>query len=181
MTRGERAGDVRGTEPIAASGSAVIARKRSDSEEQRRAEPIILALLARELGVELAPKALDLPGGARVEVDGVSRDEAVLVEVFAHQGRLRGGQFHKVARDALKLITLARERSGARMIIAFADNGAADCVRGKSWLAEALRAWSVEVCVVALDDVIKDEIRAAQTRQVMVNRGHEVTGAAGTG
>jgi hypothetical protein len=66
----------------------------------------------------------------------VSEDESVLVEVFAHQGRLKGGQFHKVARDALKLITLARSREASRLILAFGEEAAA-CVIGRSWLAEA--------------------------------------------
>lgn len=78
-------------------------------------------------------------------------------------------------------IALGRERRGVQTIIAFADQAAAVCVRGKSWLAEALRTWSVEMSVVVLDDVIRDEISAAQTRQVMVNRRDEVTGAAGEG
>ena len=37
----------------------------------------------------------------------MSDDESVLVEVFAHQGQLKGGRRHKIAADALKLITLA--------------------------------------------------------------------------
>jgi hypothetical protein len=71
---------------------------------------------------------LRLDGGARVDVDGMSPDETIFVEVFAHQGRLKGAQFHKVARDALKLVTLARSRSASRLIIAFGDADAAACV-----------------------------------------------------
>lgn len=61
------------------------------------------------VGVELTPRSLRLGGGARVDVDGVAPDESVFVEIFAHQGRLKGAQFHKVARDALKLITPGAE------------------------------------------------------------------------
>jgi hypothetical protein len=50
-----------------------------------------------------------LSGGAYVDVDGVAADSSAFVEVFAHQGTLKGGQKHKVANDALKLITLGRE------------------------------------------------------------------------
>jgi hypothetical protein len=141
----------------------------SDSREQRLAEPLILASVGKELGVELAPRSLRLEHGARVDVDGVAPDESVLVEVFAHQGRLRGGQFHKVARDALKLITLKRSRPAAQLVLAFGDPDAAAGVTGASWLAEALRAWGVAVLVAELDDALRAGLSAAQTRQVMVN------------
>src|SRR5690606_30058689 len=68
----------------------------SDSKEHSAAEPEVLALLGETLGVTLGPKTLTLPEGARVDVDGVGPDESVLVEVFAHQGRLKGGQVLKV-------------------------------------------------------------------------------------
>ncbi len=141
----------------------------SDSHEQRCAEPLILAGVSAAVGVELTPRSLRLDGGARVDVDGVATDESVLVEIFAHQGPLKGGQLHKVARDALKLITLARSREHSRLIIAFGDYDAAACVSGTSWLAEALRVWRVEVLVVVLDDDVRAGLRAAQARQVMVN------------
>lgn len=141
----------------------------SDSAPQREAEPLILAGVGVQLGVKLEPRSMALPGGARVDVDGVADDKSVFVEVFAHQGRLRGGQFHKVARDALKLITLARGHPDARLIIAFGDPDAAQCVTATSWLAEALRTWGVKVFVVELDDVVRNGLRVAQARQVMVN------------
>jgi hypothetical protein len=101
---------------------------RSDSLAQRVAEPLILAGIAKSVGRDLSPKSLKLPNGARVDVDGVDSAESVFVEVFAKQGRLRGAQFHKVARDALKLITLTKDRNNATCIIAFGDQEAAACV-----------------------------------------------------
>jgi hypothetical protein len=141
----------------------------SDSQEQRNAEALILQAVSASVGIELAPRSLRLDGGARADVDGVAPDESVLVEVFAHQGRLKGAQFHKVARDALKLITLGRTRPGSRLIIAFGDSDAAACVSASSWLAEALRTWAIEVLVVNLDADIRAGLRSAQARQVMVN------------
>jgi hypothetical protein len=103
----------------------------NDSDAQRQAEPLILGLVAATLGVVLKPRSLQLPGGARVDIDGVADDESVFVEVFAHQGPLKSGQLHKVARDALKLITLARTRDDPRLIIAFGDAEAARYVTGR--------------------------------------------------
>lgn len=142
---------------------------RSSSREQLAVEPLILAGVAAEAGAELGPVSLLLPGGAHVDIDGAALDRSVLVEVFAHQGRLRGSQFHKVARDALKLITIARQHPGARLIVAFGDEAAAACVTGNSWLAEALRTWGVEVMVVSLEEEVRAGLVAAQARQVMIN------------
>ena len=141
----------------------------SDSGAQLEAEPLILAAVGERLGVTLAPRRLTLPGGARADVDGADEAERVLVEVFAHQGALKGGQRGKIARDALKLITLARERPGCRLILALADEAAAKPLRAQSWLAEALATWSIEVLVVELDHEVRAGLRSAQVRQVMVN------------
>lgn len=141
----------------------------SDSDDQRRAEKFILTALTAQLGVELEPRSLLLKGGSRVDIDGVAPDESVFVEVYAHQGRLKGGQFHKVARDALKLITLKRGRPKARLIMVLGDQDAVACVTANSWLAEALRIWGVEVFAADMDDGLRDSLRATQARQSMVN------------
>lgn len=73
----------------------------------------------------------------------------VLVEAFAHQGELRGAQLKKVSEDAFKLVTLARGRTGMRLIVAFADELAAKSFLGRSWKAEALQLWGVEVPALA--------------------------------
>lgn len=144
----------------------------SASDEQRAVEPLIRAGVSKAVGVELVPQSLRLEHGARVDVDGVAADGSILVEIYAHQGRrLKGAQFHKVARDALKLATLGRNRPRSRLVIAFADDDAAAFVTGTSWLAEALRAFAIEVVVVELDDDVRAGLRAAQVRQVMVNPG----------
>jgi len=147
----------------------------SDSKEHSAAEPEVLALLGETLGVSLAPKTLSLPEGARVDVDGVGPDESVLVEVFAHQGRLKGGQILKVAKDALKLITLARTRPEAKLVLAFADEAAAKTALGKGWLAEAIRTWGVEVYIAPISDETRAGLLRAQARQIMINPPVEVS------
>jgi hypothetical protein len=145
-------------------------RQSSDSQEQRDAERLILDGVERTVNEKLASQWLALHAGSRAQVDGVSDDESVLVEIFAHQGQLKGGQRHKIAGDALKLITLAREREPRpRLILAFADARLATWAAGKSWLATSLAAWNIEVMVVKLDGHVRSGIRAEQARQVMVN------------
>ena len=142
---------------------------RSDSRAQRDAEPLIREKVARHIGKTLSPATVRLEGGALVQVDGAADDESVLVEIFAHQGSLKGGQRHKVAQDALKLITLGRSRPDAQLILAFADPDAAAYASKGTWLAEALAMWGVSVLVVELDEAVRAGIRDAQVRQEMVN------------
>src|SRR4051812_30215059 len=141
----------------------------SDSSEQQAAEELIRSQVAAHLGKELRSATLYLERGAAVQVDGAAADESAFVEIFARQGALKGGQRHKVATDALKLITLGRSRPNATLIIAFGDPEAAAYATKGTWMAEALATWGVTALVVELDDSIRDGIRAAQARQVMVN------------
>ena len=74
----------------------------SDSAVQRRVEEHILGLAGEKLGVELKHRAwvetrTTLPEGARIDVDGYCPDPLTYAEVFARQGKLKGGQVHKVA------------------------------------------------------------------------------------
>lgn len=141
----------------------------SSSKEQITAEALVLAELAKTYGA-LAPMKLSLEGGATVHVDGATADQSVIVEVFAHQGRMRGSQPKKVAQDALKLITLGRTRQPATLVLAFADEAAARSVLGgKGWLAEALATWGVIVETVDIGHEHRAELLAAQGRQRMVN------------
>lgn len=142
----------------------------SDSSAQRSAEALILAALERSVGQRLTPGRLVLPGGAVVQVDGVCRDPDVLVEVFAHQGRLRGGQVHKVSADVLKLVTVRQlVLPDARLIVALADAQAAASVTG--WRLESALAWGVEIVVVDLPEGERARLVQAQHRQRMVNAG----------
>jgi hypothetical protein len=151
---------------------------RSDSLEQREAEALIRAKVGEHVGVALSPAAVEIEGGGVVQVDGASPDESVLVEIFARQGLLKGGQRHKVATDAFKLITLRRTRPSARLVLAFADEQAAAFATKGSWQSTALAAWGIEVVVVELEEKMRGSLLAAQLRQEMVNRP-ESTGSSG--
>jgi hypothetical protein len=45
-----------------------------------------------------------MPEGRRVELDGISNDDSLTAEVYAHQGTLNGSQPKKLQAEALKLI-----------------------------------------------------------------------------
>jgi hypothetical protein len=142
----------------------------SRSDEQLAAEHEIRAQLAKDLDVAWRSEravAVPLPNGSRPEVDAVSEDGLTFVEIYAHQGPLKGGQVHKVARDAFKLITVARTVPNASLLIAFASQEAHDSVKG--WLAEALETWGVSTRVVEVSEHTRTGLLDAQRRQRMVN------------
>jgi hypothetical protein len=137
----------------------------SDSGEQSAAEPLILAVVEKALGVPLQRRSLTLENGARVDVDGVAVDGSVFVEIYAHQGSLNGGNKRKVATDALKLIAIGHEHPGSNLVLAFADPEVVSWATGRSWLAAALRTSKIRVLAVELDEDVRAGLRAAQVRQ----------------
>ena len=139
----------------------------SDSSVQIAAETTILTALSKEIGTPFT-QGVTLPvGAAHVRPDGVAADESAFVEIFAHIGKLKGGQRHKISTDALKLLALREIRPNARLILAFADGAAAASVSG--WRAETLKANGIEIHIVSLSTVDRAKIEAAQARQKMVN------------
>jgi hypothetical protein len=140
------------------------------SEEQREAEGVMLELLSARLGVNLEPRLIRLPSGVRLEVDGACDDPPILCEAWAHQGAAKSAQRDKVAKDILKLPILkeAAREAGAptpRLILLFGDAAAARACGGRSWKAEAVRRFSIEVEVVELPDETRLAVMQAQVRQ----------------
>lgn len=149
----------------------------SSSDVQIAKEARILAAIAEQIGVELRQRVKLEFDGAAMEVDGVAADESVLVEVFAHVGKLRGGQRHKISTDALKLIALSESRPQARLILAFADHAARDSVAG--WKAAVLKHRGIELLLAGLSEADRAELVAAQAKQMMVNAPAEELAGAG--
>jgi hypothetical protein len=137
-----------------------------DSLAQREAELLIIGALSAQLGQPLAKTSIATNNGGRVELDGATGDLSVLVEAYAHQGALRGGQPKKLATDALKLTWIGRQVGAKRTILAVADRRVESYLRRpKAWLTQALIDLGIEVICVDLDDAMVDTIRAAQTVQ----------------
>jgi len=149
----------------------------SNSSVQLTAETEIRESLEGILGIRLPPATVLIAGTSPVKVDGASDDKQVFVEIFAHQGPLKGGQRHKVATDVLKLITIGREYPDAQLMIAVTDETAAASLKSTSWLAAALRLWDIKVEVVPIKDDTRTQLRNAQDQQKMDNAG--VAGRAG--
>ena len=141
----------------------------SDSSEQNKAEGELIRQLSADLGVALQPMPIELEKGVRVNIDGFNQEHRILCEVYAHIGKTRGGQPHKIAKDILKLIAVEKRHPGPwQKILCFADQVASQCVSG-SWLATVCRDFGVTVRVFSLPPDLHEAVVAAQRRQVMVN------------
>lgn len=142
----------------------------SDSEVQRRAEPLLVQAVARRLGVALSKQTLKLPGGASVQLDGCNQDACVACEAFARQGDMKPGQNRKLGNDILKLLLVERCLGGTwRKVLVVAGAGASASLSGGSWQALAVREFGIEVLRAPLDAVLSAELLAAESLQRMVN------------
>ena len=136
-----------------------------DSAEQRAAEKALLAALSDKLGVVLAPLQLTPPESRwAIQVDGAC--DTVLCEIYAHLGKLKPAQEHKVLHDAAKLRYVERLlESPRRKLVVFADAVAAAPFLDKRWKAQALAADDIEVVVLDLPAELREQVRLAQIRQ----------------
>jgi hypothetical protein len=141
-------------------------RAAGDSEEQRSAEAEMLAAYGARLGITVAAKTFPVPGGAKLQIDGVSESPALLCEACAHQGAPKAGQKRKIIADAFKLVYAEQLLQRTfRKVILLADEDAAAAFTGRTWVAAAFRQLRVEVEVVHLLAETRAGLRAAQVRQ----------------
>ncbi|MHB9130401.1 MAG: hypothetical protein ACYDBB_04825 [Armatimonadota bacterium] len=150
-----------------------MARLESDSQVQRDAESEILTMVPMVIGIPSVEQShpfyfID----CRMEVDGYFEynHHYTLIEVWAHVGKAKPAQRHKVMADLLKLVFLRdyllHEKQAALVDLyyIFADE-AASRVLSVGWLAKVAKHYSVKPIVLDLGDIWKDKIPAAQTVQ----------------
>jgi hypothetical protein len=144
-------------------------KHQSDSSEQQTAQEFMLNGLEKNLGICFDPEAT-LPIEVGVQPDAIDPDNKVIVEAYAHIGKVKGAQLHKIKGDILKLAFIEKKiGSGWRKIMCFASDEAAKYVQGESWVAEAARVFGVEIRVVNLPLEQRENVMSAQKRQRMVN------------
>lgn len=144
---------------------------KSSSNEQQEIEKYVFAKLEAMLQVSLQnnPK-IYLADGVHIEPDFYSEEETVVGEIFAHHGKLKVGQSHKVAQDILKMLLLEKMRGRTyRKYLVVCDGEIEKALTGKSALAESIRQFEVELICIALPEDLRNKILIAQNRQVMVN------------
>ena len=153
-------------------GKQKTKRAASCSDVQQLVEKIMVNEFSHELGRELGRATIPI-GNAKVTVDGFHHGESclVLVEAWAHVGKVRKAQRDKVLGDMLKLalVTSALRRSDPTLKIEsyllFADETAARFVNGKGWPTLAAKEFGVASRVIPLSADVIETIKEAQCRQ----------------
>ena len=124
----------------------------------------MLSMFSQQLGGELAPRSIPT-GSSRLELDGVSDDDHVLCDAFAHLGALKAGQLHKVTEDLARLLLAERILAGSwRKVLLFADDDARESFH-KGWRRDLADRFGVECIAVTLPEQMTASVRAAQRRQ----------------
>ena len=144
---------------------------KSSSHEQREIERYVFAEVEDLLRVSLQrnPKVF-LTEGVHIEPDFYSKEAKIVGEIFAHHGKTKGGQNHKVAQDILKMLLLEKtEGITYRKLLVVCDKQMEKALTGKSALAESIRQFGINLLCVELPEELRDKILDAQNRQIMIN------------
>ena len=149
----------------------MINTSKSDSTEQQVAEIYLGGMAEEWIGCELDRGAkIWIADGVHIEPDLFSEKENIICEVYAHIGKLKVGQQHKISQDILKMIMLDKCTGKTyRKIIIVADEQVENQLKGLSFIAESIRQFAIEIKRMELPEDIKKSVCQAQKRQVMVN------------
>ncbi len=130
-----------------------------------------------DLEIDLKKNDKKLPESIKesgIQLDGFSDDkklsEPICVEIWAHQGKAKGGQPHKVMKDMCKLL-LAERLLGepCQKYIVVSDGEALSFLSGKSWMGDFAKRFGIKFWITEISDKAKQEIKDVQERQKMVN------------
>lgn len=121
-------------------------RLREGSIERR-----MLILLGEHLGVPLRPRALTLTAGSRVEVEGMSADDSVIVQLVANQGSYKPSYRNKALADMLKLTWVRSQTPAVRRTVLMLTQDVLPAVGG--WVSVAASDLNIELFVFSGDGV----------------------------
>lgn len=147
-------------------------RTASNAFVQVAAQGVMLQKFGEAIGKKLTSSQI-LLDNILVQIDGYceTNEEIVLVECWAHVGKAKVAQKHKIAADILKLsvasfaIRKQQPEKAVSCYLVFADEDAADVIRSSSWISAAARHYGVAAHVVQLDEATIRAIREAQKGQ----------------
>ena len=146
---------------------------KSNSEEQLHAEKAMISILEKQLSVQLEKNRkiiLNQEHGIYIVPDVYSETSLIIGEIYAHVGKLKPAQSHKIANDILKMLLLEKSTGKCyRKIIAVCDKEVMKSTKGNSFLAEAIRQFEIDVIYLEIEENLKNQIIMAQQRQKMIN------------
>ena len=151
----------------------MIDTTRSNSEEQRSIENYVIREIERILGFPLERNvSVQLADNIYINPDFYSNDQTIVGEIYAHVGTLKVGQQRKISQDILKLLLLDKSKDVSyRKIITVVDDAVEKYLRGKSFIAESIRQFGIEIIRINLPDELYSTIQNAQSRQNLINNG----------
>ena len=149
----------------------MVDTSKSSSHEQQNAEVYIASAVEEWLGCPVARNAkVVLADGVHIEPDLYSEPEKIICEIYAHIGSLKVGQQHKISQDILKMLLLEKSKSATyRKVIVVVDDKVEKYLNGKSFIAESIRQFGIEIKRINLSEELYNIISNAQARQTMIN------------
>ena len=149
----------------------MIDTSKSKSDEQQKAEIIIGNRVEKELSCSLKRnEKVVLSEEIHIVPDLYSEQDRIVGEIFAHIGSIKVGQKHKISQDILKMLLLEKIKGVKyRKMIIIVDEKIEEYLKGKSFMAESIRQFGIEIKKVDIPDETYENIMHAQKRQVMVN------------
>ena len=125
----------------------MIDTTRSNSEEQRSIENYVIREIERILGFPLERNvSVQLADNIYINPDFYSNDQTIVGEIYAHVGTLKVGQQRKISQDILKLLFLDKSKDMSyRKIITIVDDTVEKYLKGKSFIAESIRQFGIEI------------------------------------
>lgn len=150
-----------------------MAEKRmlSDSSVQRTIEKEMFEKLKEMLECEDLRNgpmiAISAENGVYIEPDLFSEEKRIIGEIHAHRGKLKVAQQNKLKGDILKMLLFehSRKEGPFRKIIAVCDRDELKQLQGKSFLAESIRQFGVELIYIELTDQQDEMLRTAMKNQ----------------
>ena len=147
---------------------------KSSSAEKVEAEQIICKKVEEILGIKFEKnKPIFLANNAYtyIQPDFYSEEESIVGEIFSHIGKYKGSQPRKIANDILKMVLLdkVKNKTHKKLFVVCRDEEKNVLENSSSWLSECIRQFDVEVIKVDIPDIIKEQVLAAQKRQIMIN------------
>lgn len=149
----------------------MVDTSKSSSHEQQNAEVYIASIVEKWIGCSVEKNhKIALDDGVYIEPDLYSEKDRIVCEIFAHIGLLKSGQQHKISQDILKMLLLEKSQSVTyRKIIVVVDDKVEKYLNGKSFIAESIRQFGIELKRINLSEDLYNMILNAQERQIMIN------------
>lgn len=144
---------------------------KSKSDEQQKAEIDIGNYVEEELDCSLnRNECVMISDNIHIVPDLYSEKDRIVCEIFAHIGSLKVGQKRKISQDILKMLLLEKSKGVKyRKVLVIIDDRIEKYLRGKSFIAESIRQFDIEVKKINPSAETYENVLYAQKRQVMVN------------